>query len=114
MMTNEFPGKDKIKNPLVDLRYEIRISGKPNEIWPWIKQLGYHRGGWYIDTWWDKIANSGTKTIIFSNKTNICADRWRASKRNLERHQETSRKIIHNLPVMELLREDCKGSSSKS
>ncbi len=52
----EFPGKNKISKPLVDLRYEITILAKPAEIWPWIKQLGYHRGGWYIDTWWDKFA----------------------------------------------------------
>ena len=55
-MTNlEFPGKDRIQDPVLDLYYDIEIGAKPKVIWPWIKQLGYHRGGWYIDTWWDKV-----------------------------------------------------------
>lgn len=51
----EFPGNTQIQDPIMDLRYEIEIESQPNVVWPWIKQLGYHRGGWYIDTWWDKV-----------------------------------------------------------
>jgi len=51
----EFPGKELIKDPVLDFRYDIVIETKPENIWPWIQQLGYHRGGWYIDTWWDKF-----------------------------------------------------------
>ena len=51
----EFPGKDHIQNPLIDLIYEIEVQANPEDIWPWIIQVGYHRAGWYIDTWWDKI-----------------------------------------------------------
>ena len=51
----DFPGKDLIKDPMLDLYYEIEIEAKPEAIWPWIQQVGYHRGGWYIDTWWDKF-----------------------------------------------------------
>ncbi|MGD8751485.1 MAG: hypothetical protein PVG14_08695 [Anaerolineales bacterium] len=51
----EFPGKDQIQDPLLDLYYEIDIQAKPEQIWPWIVQVGYHRAGWYIDTWWDKL-----------------------------------------------------------
>jgi hypothetical protein len=38
-----------------DLYYEIEIDANPEMIWPWIQQFGYHRGGWYIDTWWDEF-----------------------------------------------------------
>lgn len=51
----DFPGKGLIKDPMVDLYYEIEIEAGAEEIWPWIQQVGYHRGGWYIDTWWDKF-----------------------------------------------------------
>lgn len=51
----EFPGKHLIQNPMVDLYYDIEIVGQPGDIWPWLQQVGYHRGGWYIDTWWDKF-----------------------------------------------------------
>lgn len=45
----EFPGADRVQNPMVDLCYEVEIHARPEKIWPWIKQLGYHRAGWYID-----------------------------------------------------------------
>lgn len=36
------------------ISYDIEIRAKLQAIWPWIKQIGYHRGGWYSDTWWAK------------------------------------------------------------
>jgi hypothetical protein len=51
----DFPGKHLINDPMINLYYEIEIEGRPEDIWPWIQQVGYHRGGWYIDTWWDKF-----------------------------------------------------------
>lgn len=51
----KFPGAEYIQNPMVDLIYEIQIQASAQEIWPWIQQVGYHRGGWYIDAWWDKF-----------------------------------------------------------
>lgn len=50
-----FPGARFIAHPVIDLRHEIRILAPVARIWPWILQLGYHRGGWYIDTWWDRV-----------------------------------------------------------
>ena len=49
----EFPNQDLNKNPMLDLRYEIEINARPANIFPWIKQPGYHQGGWYVDTGWD-------------------------------------------------------------
>jgi hypothetical protein len=51
----DFPGRDLIKDPMLELSYDIEIAADPQDIWPWISQFGYHRGGWYIDTWWDKF-----------------------------------------------------------
>ena len=50
-----FPNQDLIKEPMLDLYYEIEINASPVDIYPWLKQVGYHRGGWYIDTWWDEF-----------------------------------------------------------
>lgn len=54
-MIREFPGKDRIQDPMLDLRYSVEIGALPHAIWPWIKQMGYHRGGWYIDAWWNRL-----------------------------------------------------------
>jgi hypothetical protein len=60
----EFPGKDRIQNPIIELYYEIDIQAKPEQVWPWIKQVGYHRGGWYIDKWWDKFEQDNFWPLI--------------------------------------------------
>ena len=54
-MSESFPGNHLITNPIIDLRHEIEIQGDPVDVWPWIQQVGYHRAGWYIDTWWDRF-----------------------------------------------------------
>ena len=51
----DFPGKHLIKDTMLELYYDIEIKAETGEIWPWIQQVGYHRGGWYIDTWWDEF-----------------------------------------------------------
>jgi hypothetical protein len=50
-----YPGDEIIKDPSVSSTYWTTIQADPPTIWPWIVQLGYHRGGWYIDAWWDRI-----------------------------------------------------------
>ncbi len=51
-----YPGDDLVADPFIKLTYTIEVVATPAEIWPWLVQLGYHRGGWYIDTWWDRFA----------------------------------------------------------
>jgi hypothetical protein len=50
-----FPGDDIVTNPMIQLTYSIEIDADPAAIWPWLVQVGYHRGGWYIDRWSDRI-----------------------------------------------------------
>lgn len=55
MAKTSFPGRSFIADPVIDRRCEIEILAEPSDIWPWILQMGYHRAGWYIDTWWDRF-----------------------------------------------------------
>jgi proline iminopeptidase len=34
----------------------ITIDASPDQVWPWLVQLGWHRGGWYS---WDRLDNAG-------------------------------------------------------
>lgn len=51
----EFPGKNLIQTPFYEFRYSLEIDASAEAVWPWIVQMGYHRGGWYIDSWWNKF-----------------------------------------------------------
>lgn len=53
--SSPYPGDDIVDNPVIQLTHQIEISAEPARIWPWLVQVGYHRGGWYIDKWTDRI-----------------------------------------------------------
>jgi len=50
------PGDDFIHNVKARVTYAINIGASPQEIFPWIKQMGCQRGGWYS---YDKVDNGG-------------------------------------------------------
>lgn len=50
-----YPGDEIVPDPLIQLQYSLDIAAEPADIWPWLIQVGYHRAGWYIDKWTDRI-----------------------------------------------------------
>jgi hypothetical protein len=50
------PGDELRVNPEFNATRAVTIQGSPEEIWPWLVQMGYKRGGYYA---FDKLDNSG-------------------------------------------------------
>jgi hypothetical protein len=46
------PGDEIIPHPMLETTHAITIHAPAAEIWPWLVQMGYQRGGWYTDTRW--------------------------------------------------------------
>lgn len=46
----------------------ISIEATPAEIWPWIKQLGYGRAGWYSYDWIDNDGKPSADTIVWEHQ----------------------------------------------
>lgn len=57
------PGDDLVADPTFVATRAITIQGRPEEIWPWIAQMGFDRAGYYG---YDLIENLGSKTGIRS------------------------------------------------
>lgn len=53
------PGDELLVQPLGQLTHGITIHAKPEEIWPWLVQMGCHRGGFYS---WDVLDNGGRRS----------------------------------------------------
>jgi proline iminopeptidase len=34
----------------------VTIEAPPGDVWPWLVQMGWNRGGWYS---WDRLDNAG-------------------------------------------------------
>ena len=62
-MRRSMPGDDLVANPNFVATRAITIRGRPEDIWPWIAQMGFDRAGYYG---YDLIENIGSKTGIRS------------------------------------------------
>ena len=62
------PGDEIVRNPFGDTMHAVTIDAPPERVWPWLVQMGYHRGGWYTYPWVDRwiwhINNPSADQII--------------------------------------------------
>jgi hypothetical protein len=49
------PGDDLICDPMAVTTHAITIGAPPERIWPWLVQMGWHRGAWYTAQWVDRL-----------------------------------------------------------
>jgi hypothetical protein len=49
------PGDDVVAGPTVVCTHAITIDAPPERVWPWLVQIGWHRGGWYTARWVDRL-----------------------------------------------------------
>jgi hypothetical protein len=58
--TCPLPGDSIIADPHQSLTYAITIASPPDEVWPWLAQMGSDRAGWYS---YDGIDNAGRHSL---------------------------------------------------
>jgi hypothetical protein len=49
------PGDELMADPMAVTTHAITIDAPPNRIWPWLVQMGWHRGAWYTAEWVDRL-----------------------------------------------------------
>lgn len=51
------PGDEIVANPRWQSTRAITIAAPPEQVWPWIVQMGFpsHRAGWYTPHWLDRL-----------------------------------------------------------
>jgi hypothetical protein len=52
---SELPGDDVVSHPDLDITHATTVHAPPEEVWPWVVQVGWHRGGWYTPRWVDRL-----------------------------------------------------------
>ena len=46
------PSDTLVPHPMVESTHATTIHAAAEEVWPWLAQAGYHRGGWYTEARW--------------------------------------------------------------
>lgn len=49
------PGDDLVSSPQVVATHAATLPAPPEQVWPWLAQVGWHRGGWYTPRWVDVL-----------------------------------------------------------
>ena len=49
------PGDDLVPNAHYTIQHAVTIRATPDEIWPWLVQLGQDRGGFYSYDWLERL-----------------------------------------------------------
>jgi hypothetical protein len=49
------PGDDLVARPSFQTDHAVTIDAPPEAVWPWLLQMGWHRGGWYTARWVDAL-----------------------------------------------------------
>lgn len=49
------PGDDLVPRPRIVTDHAATIAATPEEVWPWLTQMGWHLGGWYTPRWVDRL-----------------------------------------------------------
>jgi hypothetical protein len=62
-LVRTMPGDGLVRHPTFYATRAITIDGRPQDIWPWLAQMGYDRAGYYG---YDLIENPGSATGIRS------------------------------------------------
>jgi hypothetical protein len=49
------PGDDLVGDAQVEITRAATLPAPPSEVWPWLMQVGWGRGGWYTPRWVDRV-----------------------------------------------------------
>jgi len=58
------PGDDVVKQPTFNATRAVTIQARPEEVWPWLVQIGCKRAGWYSYDWLDNLGIPSADRIV--------------------------------------------------
>ena len=63
-VTRPLPGDELVARPTLNATRAITIAAAPEEIWPWLVQVGVRRAGWYSYDFLDNFMRPSADRII--------------------------------------------------
>ena len=63
-VSRDMSGDEIVGDPTFDATRAVEIDARPEEIWPWIVQVGYRKAGFYSHDWLDNDRIPSAEEII--------------------------------------------------
>lgn len=58
-LARKMPGDEIVHHPVFNATRAVTVNARPEDIWPWIVQIGFWRAGWYT---YDLLDNPGRRS----------------------------------------------------
>jgi hypothetical protein len=58
------PGDELVPCPQVRTDHALTVDAPPEDVWPWLTQMGWHRAGWYTPRWVDRLLFPGNRPSL--------------------------------------------------
>jgi hypothetical protein len=62
-LAQAWPGDEFVPDPKIDAIHAITIDAPPEDVWPWIAQLGQKKAGFYSYRWLENLAGSKMPSV---------------------------------------------------
>lgn len=63
-VTRPMPGDEIVTRPTFVATRGVTVEARPEDIWPWLVQIGITRAGWYSYDWIDNLGRPSAERII--------------------------------------------------
>lgn len=57
------PGDEVVAHPAIESTHATTFNARPEDLWPWLTQLGEGRGGFYSFDWLERLAGSSIYSV---------------------------------------------------
>lgn len=78
------PGDELVTSPTLNATRAVTINARPEDIWPWIIQIGFGRAGWYSYDWIDNLGKPSARQIVPAWQDLNVSDKIYLSQRTFE------------------------------
>lgn len=68
------PGDDLVAGSKAQTTHAVTIAAPPDDVWPWLVQMGWGRAGWYTYRWVDRLlfpANGPSASAILAEHQHL-------------------------------------------
>lgn len=63
-LARSMPGDELVSRPTFNATRAVTVGRRPEDIWPWIAQIGFGRGGWYSYDLLDNLGRHSAERIL--------------------------------------------------
>jgi len=63
-LARSMPGDGIVRRPSFNATRVVTVNARPEDIWPWIVQIGFSRAGWYSYDLFDNLGRHSSERIV--------------------------------------------------